>query len=258
MSLAARAAALAVAIALSATQLGAAQAARPLPDREPLFTATRENLSRAQREQYRYAYKERRSDLHVNPFGSRVGTEGMRVYEVTPRPGNVVIRKLIERDGKPVTPSPTEGEQRRVARESSTGRPVIDDIVDTLDFRIDRRETSEGRDTIVVAFTPRPDAKPQTREGRIASKFKGEIWIDEAVHEVIRARATAIDDLSLGYGLVARLNEGTMATLTRAPVAGGVWLPTSVRVVGDGRAMLFFRKLTVDYVLEWFDYKRVL
>ena len=31
--------------------------------------ATRDNLIRSQREQFNYAYKERRSDFHVNPFG---------------------------------------------------------------------------------------------------------------------------------------------------------------------------------------------
>jgi hypothetical protein len=134
---------------------------------------------------------------------------------------------------------------------------MIDDIVDSLEFRIDRREAINGREAIVVTFSPKPDAKPQTREGRLAKEFQGSVWIDEAAREVTRAQATAIDDLSFGYGLFARLDQGTMATLTRRPVGDGIWLPTSVRFIGQGRAMLF-RKLTLDYVLEWFDYRKVL
>src|SRR4051812_6429569 len=66
-----------------------AQEPRPLPERDGLFAATRANLSRAQAEQNRYAYKERRTDLHVNPFGSKVGTDGSRVFDVMPGPAGV-------------------------------------------------------------------------------------------------------------------------------------------------------------------------
>jgi hypothetical protein len=225
-----------------------------LPDREEFFAAARENLARAQREQFRYAYKERRSELHVNPFGSRIGTGGTRVYDVTPGPAaGVYIRRLIERDGKPVTNSQPERQERR--SQSPNARSTIQDVADMLDFRIDRREVIDARPTIVVDFTAKPDAKPSTREARIARNFKGTIWVDEAAREVSRAQGIATGDLSFGYGFLGRLDEGSTATFTRQP-AGDIWLPSSVRFVGEGRAM-FFRKLTLDYIIEWFDYKKV-
>jgi hypothetical protein len=76
------------------------------------------------------------------------------------------------------------------------------------------------------------------------------------MREVVRVEATAIDDMTVGMGLVARLNEGTKATLTREPIDGDVWLPTSVRLAGQGRALLF-RRLNIDQRIEWFDYRRV-
>ena len=45
-----------------------AQTSGALPDRATLFKATQDNLARAQREQGRYAYKERRTELRTNPF----------------------------------------------------------------------------------------------------------------------------------------------------------------------------------------------
>ncbi len=229
---------------------------RPLPERDAFFTAVRENLERADKEQDRYAYKERRSDLRVNPFGSKVGTAGTSLWDVKPIAPGVWERRLIERDGKPVTDSKPDRQDRRVRRPSSSKSP-IDDAVESLEFRIDRRDSWQGRDTVVVTFVPKPGAKPETRQGRMAANFKGEIWIDEKANEVVRAQATAIDDLSFGWGVVARLNQGTKATLTRDTVNDGVWLPTSLRFVGDGRALLF-RKLTIDYVINWFDYRKVL
>jgi hypothetical protein len=154
-----------------------------------------------------------------------------------------------------VAGSQPERQERRGARRGA--KSSIDDIVEVLEFRIDRREMLDRRETIVVQFAARPAAKPETREGRLARNFKGTIWVDEAAREVMRVQAVAIDNLSYGYGVVARLNEGTSATLVRQRADADIWLPSLLRFMAEGRAMLF-RKLNLDYVVEWFDYKKVL
>jgi hypothetical protein len=224
---------------------------RPLPAPEPFYSEVRANLTRADREQYRYAYRERRSEVHTNPFG-KIGTGGTLLYQVTP--GNeygIYHRRLIERDGKALTEEKPETVDRRGRSETN---PAVDDVVKTLTFEMEGRETAGDRDVIVVRFTPKPEANPRTRQGKMAKAFKGTIWIDEAAKEVVRLEATAIDNLSYG-GVLARLNEGTTVKLLRAPIDGAIWLPTSIRLAGQGRAMLI-RKLDIDYVIEWLDYAR--
>jgi hypothetical protein len=127
-------------------------------------------------------------------------------------------------------------------------------VADTLSFVMDRRETRDGHDVIVVTFAAKADARPETREGRLAKLFAGSILVDEAAREVQRVDAVANDSMSFGLGMIARLNKGTRVTLVREPVEGGIWLPTSVRFVGEGRAMLF-RKLNVDFAIDWYDYR---
>jgi hypothetical protein len=241
-------AAVACVVALSAAPVGQS---RPLPDAEPFYAEVQKNLARSNEVQYRYSYKERRTELHMNPFG-RLGTGEVRLYEVTPGPSErVYFRRLLEREGKPVADSPSERQERR----PSTGRSLAD-VVNTLRFTIDRRQVVNGRDTIVVQFEPRPAARPQTRQGSIAKVLKGAIWVDEASREVVRAEATAIDSVSFGAGLIARLNEGAHVTLTRQRVDGDVWLPTSIRMNGHGRALLAIRRMDIDFFIEWFDYRR--
>lgn len=243
------------ATAMVAAALGAsAQTPRPLPDRAALFKTTQDNLARAQREQGRYAYKERRTELHTNPFG-KIGTGAVHVYDVTPgsQPG-VIFRTLLEKDGVKVANPKAEREERRGRGQSQSS---IEDVVNTLEFVMRRRESVDGRDAIVVTFAAKPGARPQTREGKLAKLFTGSIWIDEAAQEVVRVEGVAIDSMSFGFGMIARLNEGTRVALTRQPVAGGLWLPTSVRFAGTGRAMLF-RKLIVDFAVDWFDYREVI
>jgi hypothetical protein len=232
------------------------QSPRPFPDAQMFFAAAQENLSRSQREQFRFAYKERRTELHMNPFG-RLGTGETRAYEVTPMTdGTVILRRLIERDGKPVADAPVERQELRERRPRPARRSSIDDTVAVLSFVMDRRERFQGRDAIVVRFEPRPNAHAETREGRLAKVFKGSIWVDEAAREVIRVDATAVEDISYGLGLVARLNKGTSVTLKREQIDATTWLPTSIRLMGEGRAIIF-RRLNVDHVIEWFDYKRI-
>jgi len=246
--------ALVLVVAASLLQSATTKEARPLPEPEGFFQAVRANLARSQDDQKLFAYKERRTEVSLNPFG-RLGTSGVRVREVTPvDDGSAVIIRVIERDGKPVTDS---SPVRRPLRMSTRGQRVVDDVAATLDISMSRRERIGGREAIVALFKARRDAKPQTREGRIARSFAGEIWIDELTREVSRIDAKAIDDVGFGYGVLARLNKGATVTLRRELVQGNLWLPVSMRFNGEGRALLL-RKLTIEFAVDWFDYRRVL
>jgi len=249
--------ALASALVVAALMQGLAQTdeARPLPEANAFYDSVRQNAVRSQREQNRYAYKERRTDLHTNPFG-RIGTGGTRVFDVVPAPdGTTATRQLVERDGMP-TPDSSPERINLPQRRNVNGSRSVDDIVQTLEFTIARREMRSGHPFIVITFVPKPNAKPTTRQGRLAKAFSGSMWINEAAREVERVEATAIDDLSFGFGIVARVRKGATVTAERKPVEGGVWMPTSLRFNGEGRAILF-RKLDVEYAMDWFDYRLV-
>ena len=133
------------------------QDARPLPDPGTFYAAVREKLVRVQQVTHRYAYKERRTDLHTNPF-RRIGTAGTRVTEVYPSANTeLTYRRLVERNGVLVGAAElaeqdrayrrhvadverradrrTADDRRRRAEEDATARQranaMIDDVVDT-------------------------------------------------------------------------------------------------------------------------------
>lgn len=227
-------------------------ALQPLPDTAALFAATRANLSRAGRVQNQFAYKERRTQLHLNPFG-RLGTGGTIVYEMTPT-ADGYSRRVLEEDGKPVAGAEPEIVRRRRGRDDAPSPSPLSDVIASIILTVDRRDALDGRPAIVVKFQPNPGASPKTREGRLARSFRGEIWIDETAQEVARIDAVAVDSISYGFGLVARLGAGTKVTVRREP-QGDVWLPVSVRFTGEGRALLL-RKLNIDMAIDWYDYQR--
>jgi hypothetical protein len=259
-----------------------AQDPRPLPIPEDLYRAVQENLARAERVAHLYAYKERRTDVHTNPFG-RIGTGGASAFDVYPSATRgLTYRRLIERNGVAVGPqelaeqdrqyraraaevrrrlaeeNPDEGQRREadVERLRQRGQRRVEAVVDTLRFRVEGRTVYDGVPAILVSFTPRPDARPDTREGRMAQKFAGKVWIHEAAAEVMRVEARSIDDMSFGLGLIARLGKGTDATLTRRPVERDLWMPTQLTLKGSGRAAVF-RTLVIDFAIDWFDYRRL-
>lgn len=261
----------------------AAQDPRPLPDAEKFYGRVRENLARAERLNHLYAYKERRTDVHTNPFG-QLGTGGTSLFDVYPSAiRQLTYRRLVARHEMPVStaelaeqdgqyrvrvaevrrqmPGGAADERRRLeeedARSRARGQRSIDDVVNTLEFSLERRTTYNGVPAIIVTFKPKPTARPTTRQGRIAQKFAGTVWIAEETAEVMHLEAKSTDDISFGLGLVARLSEGTTATLTRRSVGGGLWMPTTLTLTGRGRAALFLRRLAVDFAIEWFDYRRL-
>jgi hypothetical protein len=253
-----------------------------VPDQAAFFARVRENLVRAQRATPLFAYKERRTKFHTNPFG-RLGTDGVELLEVFPSVhSRLTYRRVLMRDGEYLTPAElaaqdgeyrarsadlrrrlqneTAADRRRrleeVARARRRSQEMIEDILGALDVRITGRAFYEGAPAITVAFAGRPAARPKTREGRIARDFVGTAWIHEHQHEVMHVEGRTTDDVSFGFGMIARLNEGTEGSLTRQPVEPDLWMPTAVRVSGDGRAVLQLRKLMVDFKVDWFDYHR--
>lgn len=256
---------------------GAGQPA-DLPDSRTFLREAREVLARSQQEWHRFAYKERRTEIHMNPFG-RMGMGDTLVLEVRPSADpQLTYRRVIERNGAPVSNvelDRQDAEYRaraaRVAREAGDdgdadrrerddalarrrARMMIDDVVRTLRFELVRRELRGGRPSVVVSFAGRPDARPVTRQGRIARVFKGLVWIDEASREVTHLTSTATDDVSFA-GFIAKIYEGTEATVERQEIEPGIWMPMRVTLRGEVRAL--FRRARIDYRIEWFDYRRI-
>jgi hypothetical protein len=275
---------LALGVGLWALGFGSAGYAqdRPLPDADAFYGKVRENLARAERATHLYTYKERRTDIHTNPFG-RLGTGGASVYEVYPSPvQQLVHRRLVERNGQAVGPAELTRQDREyrdrvaeVLRERGVTDPgegslaeaeaqrarerrerAINDVIEALDFTLKERTLYNGVPAIVITFSPKPSARPMTRQGRTAQHFAGTIWVDERAAEVMHLQATSIGDISYGLGIVARLGKGTTATVTRKPIGDGVWMPTALTLSGRGRAVVF-RRLVVDFAIEWFDYRRL-
>ena len=237
---------------------------RPLPDQESFLREVRARLQTDASLQSTYIYVETRREQKLDSRGG-VQQESVKVYESYPGlPGEARWERQISANGRPRAAADLEKEMRdrqkkaealvreaaeqpatqqaRQQREYAAQRREFDAVLDDLflvyNIRMERRESLNGHETIVFPLTPRPNAKPRTREGSQMRNFAVRAWIDESDRELVRVDAEAIDTLSMGFGLLARLHKGAMLSFLRTKVNDEVWLPSRVSYSGSARVGL--------------------
>jgi hypothetical protein len=252
---------------------------RPLPDYETFANGVKAHLSTDEERQSGYMFLERRTQQKVDAAGQSLD-ETVKVFEVYPGlPGEDRYYRLIDEDGHPVPADKlakedrsrrqaVEGYSRKVS--SASGREkaardlekekreraaAVDDLFRIYDIHVVKRVPIEGHDTIEATLVPKPDVKPQTDDGKIMRHFKARAWISESDFELVRAEIEAIDDLSFGLGLLARVHKGTIGTFQRRKVNDEIWLPESVTWTASARVMLV-RSLRLRGASEFSGYRK--
>jgi hypothetical protein len=112
----------------------------------------------------------------------------------------------------------------------------------------------EGHPVIAVVLTPQPDARVGTREGRWLKEFKGHVWIAETDYQIAALELQAVDDVSIGWGFVGRVHEGSRFEFRRRKIED-TWLPAEIRFRATGRTLLF-RKFEVESITNYSNYRR--
>jgi hypothetical protein len=251
----------------------------PLPDFDTFAAEVKKRLATDDERQSGYVFTERRLEQKVNAEG-RVTSESVKVYEVYPGlPGEDRYRRLMEEDGRAIPPdrlAKQDAERRKTAEEYARKQAIaserqkearkldkaraeysdaVEDIFRVYDIRVLRRERIDGIETILAALTPKPGAKPQTADGKVMRHFKARAWISESDYELARVEIEAIDNLSFGLGLLARVHKGTVATYQRRKINGESWLPAQVTWTASARVLLV-RHLRLRGVSEFSNYRR--
>jgi hypothetical protein len=252
---------------------------RPLPDYESFAAQVKTHLATDEERQSGYMFLERRAEQKLDGSG-RVRDESVKVYEVYPGlPGEDRYRRLIEEDGKRVPPaklvqqdrdrqkdveayarkmsnaSDRAKEGQHLERERRQYNAAIDDLFRIYDIHMVRREPIDGHDTILATLMPKPGVKPQTDDGKIMRHFKARAWISESDYELVRVEIEAIDDLSFGLGLLARVHKGTVASYQRRKVNNESWLPAQVTWTATARVLLL-KSLRLRGIAEFSGYRK--
>ena len=255
------------------------EGARPLPDIEALMKAIVANQEKIEELRERYTCRLTQVERKHDGDG-RVKETETRVYEVTPV-GDRAVERLISVNGKELTASEREKEDRRVqkeieeiikehekqqqkkerARARGEKETEDDDDITILDFlRISevtsiRREVFRGHEVIAFDFEPRKGFKPKSRAESIISKLAGTVWADESARQVARLEARLTDSFKMGGGLLASISPSSAFVFEQDKVDGEVWLPSYGEANISARVMLF-AKFNRSMKRSYSDYKK--
>jgi hypothetical protein len=187
------------------------------------------------------------------------------VYEVTYFKDRR-IRRLVEKDGKPIAGPAIEKENRRVEKlvtqlEKGTAPPLdnkrlrLSDLHRACIFFNARHVMFEGRSVLACEFHPRDGFKPANINERFIHSLDGKLWLDEELLQIAGAECVIRNSVKVGGGLLAIVKPGTHYTDQELLYKGEVWLPKSREFVADGKALLGI-KFAIRYSTTYSDYHR--
>jgi hypothetical protein len=221
-----------------------------------------------------YTWQARSVAKHLDSHGKVVSTK-RETWETLILDGQP-YRRMLERDGKPLSPEEQRSEQkkldqetRRLTSETPAARQrrleeaekrrrrefaFLSEIPELYDLRFEGDATVDGRSVWVVSGAPRPGAKARSGDAKMLLKLRGRMWIDKATYQWARVEAETTATISWGLFL-ARLNSGARLTFEQTEVNSELWLPKRLLLNGSGRIGLI-KRLAQDEEIEWSNYRK--
>lgn len=141
---------------------------------------------------------------------------------------------------------------RREKEDSDKGHEMFKAIPDAFIFKYDGIETGLVR----LAFFPNPNYDAPTRELRVFRALSGKMWIDPVQKHVARIDGQLFEDVTFGWGILARLYKGGTFEVNMREVGPGHWDMTSLDVNMSGHAILF-KNIAVKQHQTQSEFRRV-
>ena len=249
-----------------------------LPDAKTFIEDFRKALHTDRTLLSQYTYTEKETKTTLDSKGKTTKTE-TNVYEVIRGAEEWrTYRRHISKNGVPLSDKELEKQDRKeqerveketrrranqsakerqeeTAKEDRKEREVIDEVFAVYDVQLVRREILDGISTILVAFKAKPGYKPRSREGKLLQHIAGQAWIAEDDHQLAKLEAEIIDTISIGAGLLAKVQKGSRLNFERRKINDEIWLPVRVDASLNGR-LLLLKGINQHEVTEYSDHKK--
>ncbi len=166
-----------------------------------------------------------------------------------------VIRLLISEDGKPLSPQRRARELERLAaiaadpagfaRRSQAQRDDVDyarQMEPLVGRAFNFSDASSEDGYLRIDFTPNPSFKAQSFAQRVMHGISGTLLIDPATMRLHLREGSLPQDVSLGFGILAKIRAGSRFDLTRDQPDVQDWKMTEYNTDVNGR-VLFFKSI---------------
>ncbi len=231
---------------------------RPLPDIPALMHLVEDHQRQAEAIQKNYIY---RSATRVDETDGK-GRPKKSVSRDTEYSyvDNVLIARMLSKDGKPLTADEQKKEDERIDKEvakaherqqkaAAAGKPTdptghdqvtVSRILELGTFSNPRRIQVAGRDTILVDYAGDPKAKTHNPAEGAFKELAGLVAIDEQDKSIQHLEGHFVNNFKVGAGLVADVSKGTAFEFTARRINNEAWFPSEINAQGHLRYLLFF------------------
>jgi hypothetical protein len=247
----------------------------PLPDIKILLDEIRANAEKIDGILENYSYKETRIDREIDKAGNLVEKESETVLLSFYK--GFRIRRLIEKNGKPLSASEQEKEDKSVEKQvadieekiakkekreaqsnKSAQTPAEENkritLADALKGSLlvnPRRERFRGRDVIVFDYEPDPQFKPQTRLEKLFALCNGAVWVDAESKQVVRLEAFLTQSAG---NFIGKVKRGASFSLENELVNEEIWLPSRADV--NLSVKILFAGININNLIKYGDYSK--
>ena len=214
------------------------------PDGREIIRQSLEAGTRNEEGTHRWISESRAEERQLDPDGS-LKSDQIKIYDWVPVQG-IYIRKLIAKDGKPLREEDQHKEDQRVEKivtarlretesqrakrltaekqKKEKARKFNQEILDAFEFKLLGEESIAGRAAWKIEAIPHPGYKPSDMRAEIFPHVKGIIWVDKQDKLWAKAEADAFEPMSVGFSLIAKLEQGAHLFFEQVRMEDGVWL----------------------------------
>jgi hypothetical protein len=114
----------------------------------------------------------------------------------------------------------------------------------------------EEQGLVRLTFFPNPHYDAPTRELQVFKSLAGSMWVDPIARHLTKIEGQLFEDVTFGWGFLARLNKGGTFKVIQKDVGDGHWDVTSLDVSMNGHAILFKTIVARQREIKS-DYRRV-
>jgi hypothetical protein len=156
--------------------------------------------------------------------------------------GNVA--RLVERDGRPLTPAEDAAERSRLndilrspndylkhEKKNAVDRDYAVQLIKLMPRAMiytytpgQPQPAGATSPQVVIDFHPDPAFKPPTMISELLTGLEGRLWIDARTGRMTRAQAHLLNTVNFAWGVIAKIYSGGTIELEQARVDGNRWV----------------------------------
>lgn len=134
---------------------------------------------------------------------------------------------------------------------------MVRSLPDAFRYEYAGTETApDGHVLVRLKFTPNPSFDPPSRETLVFEGMQGSMVLDRTAMHLVSIDGTLFKDVTIGWGIIGRLNRGGRFYVQQAEVYKGHWDQVKLELDFNGKALIF-KSIRIKESDTQFDFQPV-